>query len=389
MRTLSSTYTFGLSLFFGTIAIYACSDSPLGNSASESVSDAGADGSSSSSSSDDDSVVLDSGVTDDSAATDDAAASDANDVDATSEDAATEVDSGVADSGVPTYAVGGSVSNLVGSLVLQNNGGDDITLTAEGTFAFATKVASDQGYNVTIKEQPRAVVCSVSDGTAATLSADISNVAVTCIPTGPSGIRYYFPFDGDTKDYSGNKWDLTNSGATLIADRAGNADSAFSFDGVAAYMVAAGDGLPINNDARTLTAWVNMADQHGQWGFLHWGTGDCSSLMFGLGYEGGTTFWGGCNDYVAPSTFATSAWTFVAVVFTPTNGISLFTNGTKDSTILGADLATNASQLFVGAETTSNDVNDFRNFFAGAIDSVRIYDRALSDQEVADIYALP
>src|SRR5437762_2302183 len=39
-----------------------------------------------------------------------------------------------------TYAVGGSVTGLVGTLVVQNEGGDDLTLTADGTFAFATPI---------------------------------------------------------------------------------------------------------------------------------------------------------------------------------------------------------------------------------------------------------
>ena len=35
-----------------------------------------------------------------------------------------------------TYGIGGTVSGLSGSIVLQNNGGDDLTLTEDGTFSF-------------------------------------------------------------------------------------------------------------------------------------------------------------------------------------------------------------------------------------------------------------
>ena len=41
-----------------------------------------------------------------------------------------------------TYSVGGSTSGLSGTVVLRNNGGDDLTLTANGPFNFATKLAS-------------------------------------------------------------------------------------------------------------------------------------------------------------------------------------------------------------------------------------------------------
>lgn len=39
------------------------------------------------------------------------------------------------------YKVGGSVTGLTGSLVLQNNAGDDVTVGADGAFEFATPVA--------------------------------------------------------------------------------------------------------------------------------------------------------------------------------------------------------------------------------------------------------
>jgi hypothetical protein len=38
-----------------------------------------------------------------------------------------------------TYTVGGHVSGLSGSLSLQDNGGENLTLTANGSFAFATR----------------------------------------------------------------------------------------------------------------------------------------------------------------------------------------------------------------------------------------------------------
>ena len=37
-----------------------------------------------------------------------------------------------------TYTIGGTVTGLTSTLVLQNNGGDDLTRTADGAFTFAT-----------------------------------------------------------------------------------------------------------------------------------------------------------------------------------------------------------------------------------------------------------
>ena len=39
----------------------------------------------------------------------------------------------------PTYSVGGRVSGLSGTVVLQDNGGDNLTVTANGSFTFATQ----------------------------------------------------------------------------------------------------------------------------------------------------------------------------------------------------------------------------------------------------------
>lgn len=81
--------------------------------------------------------------------------------------------------GVPNYTVGGSISGLVGSVVLQNNGGDNLTVSASGAVAFATKVASGNAYNVTILTQPTGQTCSVSNGNG-TISGNVTNVAVSC-----------------------------------------------------------------------------------------------------------------------------------------------------------------------------------------------------------------
>ena len=50
--------------------------------------------------------------------------------------------------------MGGSVTGLTGTVVLQNNAGDDLTLTADGAFSFRTALANGTTYAVTIKTPP-------------------------------------------------------------------------------------------------------------------------------------------------------------------------------------------------------------------------------------------
>jgi hypothetical protein len=79
------------------------------------------------------------------------------------------------------YAVGGTVSGLTGTgLVLQDNGGDDLSVTANGAFAFATKVASGAPYAVTVKTQPTGQACVVAGGTGTVAAGDVTGVTVTC-----------------------------------------------------------------------------------------------------------------------------------------------------------------------------------------------------------------
>src|ERR1700719_4175072 len=54
-----------------------------------------------------------------------------------------------------TYTIGGTVSGLSGSgLVVQNNAGNNLAVTANGAFTFTTAVASGGAYKVTVLTQP-------------------------------------------------------------------------------------------------------------------------------------------------------------------------------------------------------------------------------------------
>ena len=82
-----------------------------------------------------------------------------------------------------TYTIGGSVSGLIGSgLVLQQNGGDDLAIAADGSFTFSSAVNDGSIYIVTVLVQPSepAQTCVVSNDSGAVLGADVTDVAVAC-----------------------------------------------------------------------------------------------------------------------------------------------------------------------------------------------------------------
>jgi hypothetical protein len=84
-------------------------------------------------------------------------------------------------------SIGGSVSGYAGGtgFTLQNNGGDNLTITKNGTFTFPTLVPPTTAYNVTVFSQPSGPnqTCKVTfgKGTTATVNPpNIINVSVVC-----------------------------------------------------------------------------------------------------------------------------------------------------------------------------------------------------------------
>jgi 6-phosphogluconolactonase (cycloisomerase 2 family) len=77
--------------------------------------------------------------------------------------------------------IGGTVTGLTGTgLVLQDNGGDNLTVSANGAFTFATALASGTAYAVTVLTQPTGQTCTVTAGSGTTGSSMGTNVAVNC-----------------------------------------------------------------------------------------------------------------------------------------------------------------------------------------------------------------
>ncbi len=123
-----------------------------------------------------------------------------------------------------TISIGGTVTGLKGTgLVLQNNGGDDLTITAAGSFTFKTLLVTNATYNVTIKTQPSnpAQNCTVSNATG-TATANVTNVQVVCpIPTfNIGGMVVGLLGNGggmELQDNGGDNLTITGNGAFTFA----------------------------------------------------------------------------------------------------------------------------------------------------------------------------
>ena len=86
-------------------------------------------------------------------------------------------------SSVPRYRVGGTVSGLAASLVLQDNNADELTVIHDGAFFFPTPLPSGAAYSATVSAEPSGQSCIISGGNGTVAATDVTSIAVTCVNT--------------------------------------------------------------------------------------------------------------------------------------------------------------------------------------------------------------
>lgn len=177
-----------------------------------------------------------------------------------------------------TYTIGGTVSGLTGgaTVTLDDNGGDALTVTANGAFTFATPVAFGGNYSVTVGTQPAGATCSVTDGTGTNLAGDVSNVQIACAIAGVAyiyvpnygsgnvlGYEYNFatgastsipgsPFAAGTQD----RWLTANAAGTFlyVTNEGSNTISAYTIDRTSGALTpVAGSPYPTGSQPSSVT----------------------------------------------------------------------------------------------------------------------------------------
>jgi len=80
-----------------------------------------------------------------------------------------------------TFNVSGTVSGLTGTLVLQNNGGDDLIIMENGPFTFATELEDLALYDIEILTQPDGQTCEIISSNSERINAtDITDISIIC-----------------------------------------------------------------------------------------------------------------------------------------------------------------------------------------------------------------
>ena len=154
-----------------------------------------------------------------------------------------------------TYTVGGTISGLSGTVVLKNNGADNLNVSANGTFVFATSLADAASYAVTVGTQPTGQTCAVtSGGTGTVAAANVTSVVVTCTTNA-------FTIGGSISGLSGTVKLKNNGGDELTKTSTGSFTFATAINSGSAYAVSVssqptGQTCTVTNGSGTATANV-------------------------------------------------------------------------------------------------------------------------------------
>lgn len=191
----------------------------------------------------------------------------------------------------------------------------------------------------------------------------------------------YYPFNGNANDAIGFLNGTVN-GATLTADRFGNANRAYSFDGV-------------NDNITFSQPWTTLTDNF------------TISVWLKPNSLGGSILTNGQNSYPAPTGYSGYSIKFGTRPVGDMNGVASFNGGVDVLTVgnwfhivLVRDNGT--AKLYVNGELQPNTINNGPyipatsaiigslnngvDFVNGSIDEVKIYNTALADQQISDLY---
>jgi uncharacterized repeat protein (TIGR03803 family) len=120
------------------------------------------------------------------------------------------------------YTISGTVSGLNpgARVTVQDNGSDPTTVTANGSFSFATPVPYKGAYAVTVATQPLAQTCKVTAGIGSGVSTNVSGISVRCGPATESVIHPFGAYTdgwhpaGIIQGSDGNFYGTTQLGGT-------------------------------------------------------------------------------------------------------------------------------------------------------------------------------
>jgi hypothetical protein len=220
-----------------------------------------------------------------------------------------------------------------------------------------------------------------------------ANTTANC-PTFPAslaqGLVGYWPFCGNALDESGNNNHGTVNGATLTADRFGNAGSAYGFDGVNDNITIQNSLLPNTASDYTISTWANAETFSGGSVVLTDRFGGSYAYKYGLGILPDSSYYANIYDSVieniAKSMFKakSNVWVNMTSSYNSlSNSIKLFINGLLIDSVIRTAAWNNVSNPTVIGQYVGPISS---NYFHGQLDDIAIWNRALTPQEIKQVY---
>ena len=216
-----------------------------------------------------------------------------------------------------------------------------------------------------------------------------SNIATVVTPAAaplPPGLAAAYSFDtgsgASVPDVSGNGNTGTAMGSFWSTQ--GRYGGAMSFDGIGSVVrVASSPSLALSS-AMTLSGWINPSVTQSGWRTIVQRQTD--SYFLNASHDAGSLrpAGGGTNWFIGgPTASPVGAWTHVGLTYDGTM-LRLYVNGTEvASRTASGQLTASTSPLWIGGNSP------FGEYFAGLIDDVRVYNRALTQAEIQTDLATP
>ncbi|EIJ42550.1 PDK repeat-containing protein [Beggiatoa alba B18LD] len=215
------------------------------------------------------------------------------------------------------------------------------------------------------------------------------------LPNPADGLVAYYPFNANALDESGNGNNGTVYGATLTKDRNGNPNSAYNFNGIDNYIKVSSSNI-FDVNQHTIAAWVNLNTPN----TCNYIVNKVTSNVFetidfyvinrvGTHFATGTEINHGISGANVPSAnegffgltqLQSNQW-FLAIMTYDMQQIRFYVDDKLDSSYARTGIIrTNYNDLFFGKHGGGSC------YFNGSIDDIRIYNRALSDAEIKQLY---
>ena len=211
------------------------------------------------------------------------------------------------------------------------------------------------------------------------------------VPT--DGLVAYYPFNGNANDETGNGNNGTVNGAILTEDRFGAVSSAYDFDGVDDKIFNSNEFLTLNVDL-TISVWLNTNDiTQGNQTIINSLEHTGIDLNFNHNYNSGKmnlflgdgiNFWDVNGLGGIKSDYQNDTW-YNIILIKQNDLYKVYVNGVVDMET-NVNNASNYNNIVGFTFGTATWIEEGAEYFNGKLDDIGIWNRALTEQEVANLY---